>query len=222
MARSFNSVPLAATEKIVVACAACGRQTNHAILQATEEKGSDPTDDGHNSFDCHAEYQIIQCGGCDTVSFRKENSNSEDTDPDGEWIVHEDLYPSRINNWQLIEDYHLLPNDLRRIYQETVSALNNDLPILSGIGIRAIIETVSKEKQAAGNNLARKIDDLVAKGVLTTDGATILHKIRALGNEAAHSVKAHTATEMKVAMEVVEHLLQAAYIIPYNATQTFK
>ncbi len=112
--------------------------------------------------------------------------------------------------------------NLSRIYQESILALNSDQPILSGIGIRAIIETVSNEEQAAGNDLAQKINGLVAKGVLTKDGADILHKIRALGNQAAHSVKVHSSTELKLAMDVVEHLLQAVYILPHHAKGTFK
>ena len=173
-------------------------------------------------FQWAADYEIIQCAGCDTISFRRESSNSEDWEPDGTTAESQELYPSRTKNRQLIDDTHLLPLNLSRIYQETVSALNNDQPILSGIGIRAIIETVSNEEKAAGNNLAQKIDGLVAKGLLTKDGAKILHKIRALGNDAAHSVKAHKPTELKLAIDVVEHMLQAVYILPHHAKGTFK
>ena len=206
---------------MLVACIFCARETNHTVLQAIEETGCEPIDSEHD-YEWSVEYQIIQCGGCDAISFRRERSNSEEFDCAGEgYNTREDLYPSRINNRQFIKDIHLLPVNLGRIYQESILALNSDQPILSGIGIRAILETVGNEEQAPGNNLARKIDALVAKGVLTQDGANILHKIRALGNQAAHSVKAHTPTELKLAMDVIEHLLQAVYILPHHAKGTF-
>ena len=116
----------------------------------------------------------------------------------------------------------LASTELGTVYLETVDALNSDQPILSGIGIRAIIETVTNDQKAVGFNLEKKIDDLVSKGVLARDGANILHKIRSLGNKAAHEVKAHDAAELKLAMDVVDHLLQAVYILPHHSKKTFK
>ncbi|MRR37470.1 DUF4145 domain-containing protein, partial [bacterium] len=62
---------------------------------------------------------------------------------------------------------------------------------------------------------------LKAKGLLTGDGAQILHRLRVLGNDAAHEVKPHTAEQLALAMDVVEHLLQGAYIFPGKARHTF-
>jgi hypothetical protein len=207
-------------EKLIVACTRCASDTRHVVLTSIQETGSEPMH-GDMSFEWGVDYQIVQCQGCETVSFRKASSNSEDYDPEFNSIYREDLYPSRTNNWQLLKDHHILPINLGRIYQETVLALNNDQPILSSIGIRAIIETVSKEENAAGDNLKKKIESLVTKGKLTQDGALILHKIRDLGNDAAHEAKIPTATELKLAMRVVEHLIQSVYILPFHAEGTF-
>ena len=51
--------------------------------------------------------------------------------------------------------------------------------------MRALVEAVCMEKSASGNNIEKRIDDLVNKGVLTTEGADILHSIRLIGNKAA-------------------------------------
>jgi hypothetical protein len=88
------------------------------------------------------------------------------------------------------------------------------LPVLAGIVIRAIVETVCKEKGASGGNLEQKIDHLAAMNLITSDGARILHSLRVLGNKAAHEVKPHTQKELSVAFAVLEHLLQTVYIIP--------
>lgn len=207
--------------QVKVSCARCAGITNHKIMKSVEETGWEEL---APDYEIHwgATNQIIKCGGCDTVSFRVLSSNSEEVGPDMEAIEHEQLFPSRSEGRQPLDDDHLLPSNLERIYRETISALNNKQPVLTGIGIRAIIETVSKEKNASGGNLVSKINDLVAKGVLTQEGADILHKLRVLGNNAAHEVKAHKPAELNLAIDVVEHLLQAVYILPFHAGRTFR
>lgn len=81
---------------------------------------------------------------------------------------------------------------------------------------------VCKDKNAAGGDLFAKINSLVVLGVLTKDGANILHKLRTLGNNAAHEVKPHTPKELGLAFDVVDHLLLGVYILPEHAKQTFK
>ena len=120
------------------------------------------------------------------------------------------------------DEVHYLPSKVQRIYAETLQALNSKSPILAGIGLRALVETVCHEKSAQGANLLQKIDDLTAKSVLTPAGAQILHKIRTLGNAAAHEVKPHSEKQLGLAMDVVEHLLTDVYILPKQVEAEFE
>jgi len=70
-------------------------------------------------------------------------------------------------------------------------------------------------------SLLLKIDDLVVKQILTPAGSTILHKIRTLGNEAAHEVKPHSEKQLGLAMDVVEHVLTDVYILPNKVETEF-
>jgi len=54
-------------------------------------------------------------------------------------------------------------------------------------------------------------------GVLTKDGADILHSLRNMGNDAAHEVKPHSEVELNVAFDVVENLLENVYLLPQKA-----
>ncbi len=174
------------------------------------------------SWDSH--YQIIQCQDCKIISFRRTSSNSEEemqiSGNDWDSMVHEKLYPSRIERGKEIETWYL-PSKIRRIYTETLQALHNQSPVLAGIGLRALVETVCKEKTAKGSDLHKKIDYLVAKQILTPTDATILQKIRTLGNKAAHEVKPHSDKQLGFAMDVIEHLLQAIYILPKQVRSEF-
>ncbi len=213
-------------KKLLVSCGECKRETNHTVLVSADLSGTDEVGRG---YEVHwaSNHQIIQCQGCDTISFRKANSNSEDgyvqIGPD-EWEenIYEELYPNRNEGRVPIKDIHLLPTDIERIYAETLKAMNGDQPVLSGIGIRALIETTTKERNANGRDLMEKINDLVTQGVLTKDGAEILHKLRVLGNKAAHEVKPHSTDQLDLAMDVIEHLLQGVYILPHHAKRKFK
>jgi hypothetical protein len=104
----------------------------------------------------------------------------------------------------------------------SVNSRADQQEVLCGIGIRAIIETVCKDKSATGGDLYTKINSLIPIGVLTQDGADILHKLRTLGNNAAHEVKPHTPKELGLAFDVVDHLLLGVYILPIQAKKTFR
>jgi hypothetical protein len=93
------------------------------------------------------------------------------------------------------------------------------LPILTGIGIRAIVETVCNDRGATGANLLQKINSLVTLKLITQREATVLHDLRFMGNEAAHKVKGHKSGELNLAFDVVEHLLNTVYLLAEKTMQ---
>lgn len=201
--------------EIQVPCIKCSGRTAHEIMASVDQSGSEPK----YSLDWWHYYQIIKCKGCKALSYREVSATSEDyfqiDEDEWELMEQEKLYPSRIEGRKdLGEDILYLPSDLARIYRETAAALTNNLPILAGIGLRAIVETVCKEKKASGKDLYNKINDLVVQRVITPVDADILHKVRSLGNSSAHEVKPHTPTQLSLAMGVLENMLKAVYILP--------
>lgn len=200
-------------------CLYCHVETKHSVLQSVDVDGEDPRWEYYSTDS----YQIVQCKGCESISFRKVHTDSENIDYDEEandtyYPETVELYPSRIAGRRKLQDVHFLPLTVQRIYGETYQALVNKQPILAGIGIRALVEAVCNEESASGRDLEKRIDDLVAKGILTQAGADVLHGTRLMGNKAAHEVKPHTDTELKVAMDVVENLLTNVYLLPKAAS----
>lgn len=130
-------------------CSKCDGKTYHKVLLSIDKSGEEYDGAHHVHWDAH--YQIVQCQGCKTISFRESNSNSEDyeqTGPDEyDHVVYEELYPSRVEGRKgLDDDVWYLPSKVQRIYKETLQALNSKSPILAGIGLRALVETVCEEK----------------------------------------------------------------------------
>ena len=211
--------------KIDVACGVCKRSTKHKILSDIHLSGRKDISE-YEFYDWNNEYQIIQCQGCEAVAFRQTHENSEDyyqvSHDEIEYAKSIDVYPNPEGGRQPLDDEYLLPSNLNRIYSETIKSLNSNHSVLTGIGIRAVVETICKDKNSRGRDLFAKINDLVTQGVLTQDGADILHKLRSLGNQAAHEVKPHDNVQLGLAMDVIDHLIQGVYILPHHAKFKFK
>ena len=201
-------------------CTTCSGKPTHKVVASFQERGVD------HLFDWTVDYQIVQCQGCKSVSFRQASTDSESyfqiAEDEWEHDIVEKIYPSRlIDRKGLGEDTNYLPSNLKRIYDETLSALASQSPVLAGIGLRALLETVCKQKNATGSDLFKKIDSLVVANVLTPASAAILHKIRTLGNDAAHEIKPHSAKQLALAMDICEHLLRDVYILPKQVESDF-
>lgn len=198
-----------------VVCNRCDNITNHVVCCSVEFQWGN---DDIQGIDTH---EIIRCSGCDSISFRVGSSNSEDFEPDNEGnLVYpeiEEIYPSRLMGRAPLEDIYSLPDKVRSVYKETHAALCTKLKILAAVGIRALVEAICSEETAEGRNLEEKIDDLVKKEVLTNRNAKVLHQTRLLGNKAAHETKAASDSELDVAFDIVENLLETVYIIPKKA-----
>lgn len=208
-----------------VYCAQCEAKTNHLVLsEVNYEEHFDDFPQGYEVI-IWEDYQVIQCQGCQSLSFRKvhRDTESEELDPAGNAISFAeqiDLYPPRLEGRKQLRKAINLPHNVYKIYNETRKALSNDLSVLAGIGVRALLETVCKEQSANGNNLAKKIDDLVNQGVLTENGAEFLHSLRLMGNASAHEVKPHDDQVLETAFDVIEHLLNTVYLIPERAASS--
>lgn len=223
-----RSTPTSAEEgkSVRLLCGECRVSTTHSIVKSIEFTEQDGQSE-NLSVITWSEYQIIECRGCETPSFRSLQSNSEDYsyDPETsqpELIVTEQLFPHRIDGRGEIEEVWCLPHPVKTAYKETIAALHGSLRVLAGIGIRAIVEAVCQERSANGRNLAERIDALVAQGVMTSDGAKVLQSLRLLGNDAAHEIREHSLETLSAAMDVVDHLLIGVYVIPTRAERLRK
>ena len=219
--RKFEVHPREDTKHRIV-CRECSAETLHSIVTSFKEKGSEGFGDG-NEITWNCSNQIIQCNGCETVTFRTVSTFSEDWEYDHGNIYHPEAikyYPGRTEVMISIES-HLLPPSVQKIYQETILSIENEQYILAGIGIRAIIETICKNLKAKGNNLYEKIDALESRSIVTKEGSETLHKLRVLGNDAAHEVKAHNSRQLELSMQIIRHMLEGTYIIPERVAEVF-
>ncbi|MCS3768337.1 hypothetical protein HNP12_002411 [Aeromonas hydrophila] len=225
--KEFKSVP-GNTDRHLCVCRVCDKDTFHYIIFSYNEHGRQDCGRG-NEVSWQEKNQIIQCLGCDTVSFRTVLTDSESVDyfydENGNTGVYHcetiKYYPARMEGLNYI-DVDKLPLKILDIYKETQFSIENEQYVLAGIGIRAIVETVCKDLKASGKSLSEQINSLKNMSIVTSEGAETLHKLRILGNKAAHEVKAHDSQQLRLAMKIIDHMLDGTYVIPQEVEEVFK
>lgn len=194
-------------------CNLCRNNTNHSVLYETRQEQCD----NENDIWVNSTYQVIQCAGCDTISFREVYICSEDIDSSGRPISFEYLYPYSNKDILSTKTIHNLPTNLKSLYKEVLDCFNNANYILCAAGIRAIIEGICIDNDITKGNLHSKIDELHKKGILTTQHSEILHKHRCIGNSAIHELAIPSNEELSLAIEILEHTLENIYDLEFKA-----
>ena len=170
-----------------------------------------------------AKVGIIRCMGCHTVAFRHQNDDYDDVEeqPDGtaKHAVTVKTYPRVIANHRGLQATYYLPTLIRKVYEQTLRALGEQAHVLASIGLRACIEATCNELNLSAASLEKRIDQLYKAGHVSNADKKRLHAIRFLGNDAAHEIKEPNQTDIRVALEIVEHLLNTVFILERKASR---
>ncbi|WAK02395.1 DUF4145 domain-containing protein [Methylobacter sp. YRD-M1] len=197
-------------KKIKSYCRSCGQDTNHGVL-------SEHTESYREEYVCDYVYQIVECLGCETKSFREvfEDMESAYHIHDDEWEVPTriDVYPKFIKGHRNLDGDYYLPDLVGRIYREVILAFQEDALVLAGLGLRGTVEAVCNDLGITGRNLEARISKLATAGSISRKDAERLHGIRFMGNDAAHEIKKPKKEHLSVALKIVEHLLSSVYIL---------
>lgn len=213
-----------------IQCNTCRTKTNHWIRHTFEQDDS-RCDDG-DVFWSSGKWQVVQCQGCESVSFRELWSTSDDYDPvTGEVEERETLYPPRTAGSITPRNYLKVPPVLRTLYRETCDAYNYGQNILCAGGLRAMVEgicadrsikdgpVVSSEGTKRKDSLQGKIEGLHEKGVITKPHADTLHEHRYMGNESLHQLEPPSREELQLGIEIIEHVLESVYEVQRKADE---
>lgn len=198
------------TKTIKSHCRYCGHDTNHNVL-------SEHTESSREEYSFDQAFQIVECLGCNTKSFREVFEEIEHAYQiaDDEWEVPTtiDVYPRFIKGHRTLNGDYYIPSLVRRIYKEVLLAFQEDALILAGLGLRGTVEAVCNDLDVSGRNLEVRISKLATAGYISRKDAERLHGIRFMGNDAAHEIKRPKFEQLNVALRIVEHLLSSVYIL---------
>lgn len=196
-------------------CRYCKNDTNHTCVgrHINSHVCEEPDETGY--------YLLWICDGCEhptleitRLDYERERNGEINYLPYFEESEEDAIfYPSLFQ--YLPKSFHQIPKHLDKLYNEIISALNSDAPILCAVGIRVLIEGICAEKNIQGRNLATKIDGL--SEFLTPNIINALHGIRFLGNTAAHELTPPPREEILLALNICEDVLNFLYDLDYKA-----
>ena len=153
---------------------------------------------------------MLECRGCEDISFRY------DWDFDDELATS--YYPPRISR-QSPKWINDLPAELGRLVREVYTALWSDSPRLAAMGARTILDMVMLNKVGDAGDFEKKLEALQDQGVIAPSDREYLKAAVDAGSAAAHRAFAPPQDVLNQIMDIVEHLLQAVYILPQAADQ---
>lgn len=162
------------------------------------------------------EYLLWVCCGCDTGTLGEAYNNTEMQNLKGLYW-ESTYYPKRKRHDLPCKHFYKLGPNLAKIYREVIACFNADAKILCAVGLRALLEGVCADKGIKDGTLEKKIgglDTFLPKNIVDS-----LHGFRFMGNEAAHELQAPTEDDLRLAIEVMEDLLDFLYSLDYKASR---
>lgn len=193
-------------------CRNCKGVRKHNLLFEKSNSGSDDVD----FLQWNDKYMVVECSGCETISFVNVYGDSEmyNTDNNGksDYYSNTTIFPLFLEKGTEIEDIYLLPRTIQTIYKETIDAFKSGCYILTAGGFRAIIEALCNNLLIKEDNLSIRINLLYESGYLTLNESKRLHSIRFLGNDSLHEMAVPKEEQLLIVLKIINHLLENLFV----------
>jgi hypothetical protein len=169
------------------------------------------------------EYRSWVCLGCETGRLEKSYRNSE-------WDeIESTFHPGREQKLRSLKKHYRAVGHTLRLwpaYKEVIDRFNANLPISCGVVLRALLEGICVDQGIPDKGKTRwltsKLDALERKlerrGDLPPDVAEALRRLKTIGDDAAHRLRAMPRHELEQAIEFIENLIEYTYRIEYRRT----
>lgn len=193
-------------------CNACRGPRWHEIKTEFEFEGYEELTEEYGE-PWYDHFEICQCEGCDSILVRREFTYSLFG------IDREVTYfPPRISR-HLPPWSSKLPPNLRMLLREVYQALQADSPRLALMGIRAVVDLAIVARVGDQGTFREKLEALEESGVVGHEQKEFLSAVLNAGSAATHRGHAPDRKQLSHAMDIVENMLQAAYILKEAADQ---
>jgi hypothetical protein len=201
-------------------CRRCGGDRYHTAIAKEQRHWSEDDKFGIGGSDI---WSILECRGCQNVTFVHTHWFSEDTefgDEGPEPIVHRDLYPPSpprpLPEWAselwlslTYEDHWLV-----KLHKDIYAALGSGALGLAAMGTRAIVDFVVTSKAGDIGGFAKKLERICSEGLITEIQAKIINAAFDAGSAAAHRGYSPDEKDVCTLLDITETLLRRIYIDP--------
>lgn len=200
-------------------CNTCGGRRNQHIRHAVRKWSAPDEQPAWEKL-----YEVLDCMGCNGISFRIRSCNSEDigevSPGELDFLITEQYFPPRVSRpeprWLGELEWFI-----HTIMKEVYTALYNDLTNLAAMGARTVIDLVMTGTVGSGG-FAERLKKMVDEKIITEPQSKILNAALDLGNAANHRAHYVSAKQLTTAMDIIENLLQTLYVLPTEAAKLQK
>ncbi|OXM86263.1 DUF4145 domain-containing protein [Paenibacillus rigui] len=200
----------------VITCFHCGNKTS--MKQVANHKINDREEIWDYSYDLYSpihiigfykEWKMFLCPVCNEITIEKSSSNTEETEPNGNPIVYEEIiYP------QFTSNNSFIPAPVNDAFEAALKVRHLDGAVCI-IALRRTLEKMCKHKGAVGKDLFLKLKDLQSKNILPPIMDDISYILRKEGNSAAHADDVEFSKEtVALLIEFTEVILDYVYSLP--------
>lgn len=196
-------------------CNKCGDNTKHRIVAVRVQDSSGETSDPNIEVWSRTVYEMLECGGCESVILKRTSSFSEIDE------IEETYFPPAVSR-RLPAWHESLSSDMQVLLKEIYTALHADSRSLAMMGTRALLDMLIVDKVGDRGTFPQKLDALLAEGVIGKKNRDFLEAALDAGSAASHRGHQPSETAVSHVMDILENLLQAVYVLESAADELKK
>jgi hypothetical protein len=204
-------------------CNTCKYTTNHFLnskhIRLYWEVENEGTPEEFPLWREEWEYRFWVCMGCDTAMLEEAYNGPGYTDNNGKEFYEYTTFPRRSSTEWVPKRFASIDKNLSEIYKEIIAAYNSGLTISCAIGLRALLEGICVSKgitDEVSRGLEDKLRKLKTEKHLPENIVDGLHSFKFMGDNAAHRLVSPIKSELHLAIQIMEDLLNFLYEINYR------
>ena len=201
-------------QPVKVHCNDCGHQTKHLVLAVREQHGEDEID-SVGPLSWNMKFEMLECCGCDAIVLRRTFDFSEDPEPRITYFPP--LVSRRMPVWVSKLDWNF-----RFLIEEVYQALHADSRRLAMMGAGTLLDMVIRDKVGDKGPFEAGLDALENQGYVSKLNRDFLEAALEGRHAAAHRGHQPKAADVNTAMDIIENLLQAVYVLAPAAAELKK
>ena len=188
-------------------CYHCGNKGLMEVLHVQHEKFGGIID---NEIEEQYYWIMLKCPVCRKVSLLQKYTDESmyDAFEDEVYYYINNIYP--LNNYRMDN----VPEKISSTFEASLKVKDIDMELCL-IGFRKVLELICKDNNASGNNLEKKIEDMINKNIFPKDMEVAYWIIRQIGNKAVHDKELDlTKYDIDEIASLLYSIINYLYIIP--------
>jgi len=189
-------------------CNTCGGERNHEILHSerTTWEDDDILISGSDT------YETLKCCGCEAIKLRHTSCSPND-DVEREYYFPPAIF-RRSPEWFFDLWLELKSEDefVETLLKEIYIALQNNLPSLATMGVRALLEKIMISRVGDHGSFAKNIAEFENIGHVSKLQRNRLETILDAGHAAMHRAYTPKVKEVVTLLDITEHIVESVFL----------